>query len=85
MLRAEPPGLFEFRYFGALVSITLVDDGNGGTDLTLQSSGLSQTEFEEVSAGWLSVLLPLKARADFGVDLRNHDPARTWLQRYGDQ
>jgi hypothetical protein len=26
--------------------------------------------------------LVLKAAADFGADLRNHDPARTWEQGY---
>jgi hypothetical protein len=38
----------------------------------------------EVRAGWVSVLLALKAAADFGVDLRNHDAARTWAQGYCD-
>jgi hypothetical protein len=32
----------------------------------------------EVVAGWVSGLLALKAAVDFGVDLRNHDPQRTW-------
>jgi hypothetical protein len=35
-------------------------------------------------AGWASVLLALKAAVDFGVDLRHHDPERTWDQGYGD-
>jgi hypothetical protein len=30
------------------------------------------------------VLLALKSAADFGVDLRNHDPARTWDQGYAE-
>jgi hypothetical protein len=38
----------------------------------------------EVNAGWVSVLLALKAAADHGVDLRNHDAARTWSQGYCD-
>jgi len=33
---------------------------------------------------WVSVLMNLKARADHGVDLRNHDPARTWTKGYVD-
>jgi hypothetical protein len=37
-----------------------------------------------VNAGWVSVLLGLKAAADHGVDLRNHDAARTWSQGYCD-
>jgi hypothetical protein len=35
-------------------------------------------------AGWVSVLLALKAAADFRVDLRSHDPQRTWSQGYAD-
>ncbi len=39
---------------------------------------------EALLPGWLNVLLPLKAMLDFGVDLRNHDPTRTWNERYVD-
>jgi hypothetical protein len=38
----------------------------------------------EVNAGWVSVLMALKAAADFRVDLRNHDTRRTWSQGYCD-
>jgi len=37
-----------------------------------------------VLAGWVSVLMALKAAVDHGVDLRNHDPQRTWDQGYAD-
>ena len=40
---------------------------------------------DELLAGWLNVLLPLKAACDFGIDLRNHDPARTWDRSFVDQ
>lgn len=85
MLRTEPPSLFEFRYFGSIVAVELAGDGQGGTDLTLTNAGVAETEYQQVHAGWLNVLLPLKAAADFGVDLRNHDPTRTWRQGYVDQ
>ena len=39
---------------------------------------------DELLPGWLNVLFPLKAAVDFGIDLRNHDPRRTWDQRYVD-
>lgn len=42
-------------------------------------------EWAEVHAGWLNVLFPLKAWTTFGVDLRNHDPTRTWHEGYADQ
>ena len=38
----------------------------------------------EVNAGWVSVLMALKAMAEHGVDLRNHDAERTWWQGYCD-
>jgi hypothetical protein len=38
----------------------------------------------EVIAGWVSVQLALKAAVDFGVDLRTHDPARSWDQGYAE-
>jgi hypothetical protein len=38
----------------------------------------------EVLPGWVSVLMALKAYVDHGVDLRNHDAARTWDQGYCD-
>lgn len=73
-----------FRYFDSQVDIHLERRG-GGTDLTLIASGVAPHEWQDVHAGWLNVLLPFKAWVDFGVDLRNHDPQRTWAQRYADQ
>ena len=85
ILEAAAPSLFAFTYFGTEVRIELAEDGSGGTDLTLTNSRVPEAEYEDMRPGWLNVLLPLKAAADFGVDLRNHDPARTWRERYVDQ
>lgn len=85
VLAAEPPRRFAFTYFGSQVLVELAPDGKGGTDLSLSNRGVAQAEYEEVHAGWLNVLFPLKAAADFGVDLRNHDPSRSWRQSYVDQ
>lgn len=85
IVEAEPPRRFAFSYFGTLVLFDLAPDGSGGTNLTLTNSGIPEADYEEMLPGWLNVLLPLKAAADFGVDLRNHDPARTWRERYVDQ
>ena len=38
----------------------------------------------EMVAGWVSVLMAMKAAVDHGVDLRNHDPARSWSDGYAD-
>jgi uncharacterized protein YndB with AHSA1/START domain len=85
ILRTEPNALFEIRYFGSVARFDLTPDGSGGTDLVLTNSGVADTDWIEVHAGWLNVLFPLKAAADFGVDLRSHDPGRTWDRGYIDQ
>ena len=85
VLEAVPHSRFAFIYFGTKVVFELAPDGNGGTDLLLTNSEVPQDQYHEMLPGWLNVLLPLKAAADFGVDLRNHDPDRTWRERYGDQ
>lgn len=80
-----PPHHFAVRYYGnSLTTIALVDDGAGGTDLTLTDVDVPEADRVEVIAGWVSVLMALKAAVDFGVDLRNHDPARTWEQGYAE-
>ena len=81
ILAEEPPRTFALRYYGDTeVRFSLADDGSGGCDLTVTDTA----DDAETRAGWVSVLLALKAAADFGVDLRNHDPARTWNAGYAD-
>jgi uncharacterized protein YndB with AHSA1/START domain len=83
ILRADPPWLYAIIYFGgSKVTFHLAKDGQGGTDLTLTDTGVSPEDRSEVIAGWVSVLMSLKAFVDFGVDLRAHDPSRTWDQGY---
>jgi uncharacterized protein YndB with AHSA1/START domain len=84
ILEAEPDRRFSVRYFDGDVSFELLEDGSGGTDLTLTDAGRPVGDREEVHAGWVSVLMTFKAATDFKVDLRNHDPARSWDQGYAD-
>ena len=84
ILESRPPGSFTIDYFGAVTEFSLDDDGKGGTDLTLVASGVPENERVEVIAGWVSVLMALKAAVDHGVDLRNHDESRTWSDGYAD-
>lgn len=60
----------------------LEEDDKGGTDLTLTDVGVPDPYHSEVIAGWVSVLMNLKAAVDFGVDLRTHDPERNWDNGY---
>ena len=85
ILAREPARRFTVVFYGgSTTTFTLEDDGTGGTDLTLTDAGVPQDDRAEVIAGWVSVLLTLKAALDFGIDLRNHDPQRTWEQGYAE-
>jgi uncharacterized protein YndB with AHSA1/START domain len=81
----SPARRFVLDYFGgSTVVIDLEEDGAGGTDLTLTETGVREVDWAENRAGWVSVLLALKSALDYGVDLRNRDPTRTWEQGYVD-
>ncbi|RIK44468.1 MAG: hypothetical protein DCC58_08165 [Chloroflexi bacterium] len=85
VLAAHPPYHFSVRYFAnSRVTFELSPDGNGGVDLSLSDAGVPEADRLETTAGWVSVLLSLKAACDFAVDLRSHDPARTWDDGYCD-
>jgi uncharacterized protein YndB with AHSA1/START domain len=81
---AKASDYMRLHYFNSRVDIRL-EGRDDGTDLTLIARDVATHEWNDVHAGWLNVLLPFKAWVDFGVDLRNHDPVRTWAQRYADQ
>lgn len=84
VLEKHPPYRFAVVYFGREVVFELQDDDGDGTDLHLIASSSAPEDRAEEIPGWVSVLLTLKAAVDFGVDLRNHDNARTWDQGYAD-
>ena len=84
IIREIPDKEFYLDYFESLVKFLLTRAENGGTDLTLINENVPESDFAEVNAGWVSVLMNLKAAADFQHDLRNHDPKRTWDQGYAD-
>ena len=66
----------------SVTTIDLTDDGYGGTELVLTDAGVASDARTEVMAGWVSVLMSLKGAVDLGIDLRNHDPERTWDRGY---
>ena len=84
ILRREPPHLWAIDYMGGEVRFDLSPDGRGGTDLLLTHVGIGGDEWQEVHAGWLNVLFPLKAWIVYGVDVRSHDTERTWDRGYAD-
>jgi uncharacterized protein YndB with AHSA1/START domain len=85
IIEQTAPRRFVIEYFGgSIATFELCDDAYGGTELNLRDAGVPAEHRMEVIAGWASVLLALKAAVDFGVDLRNHDPQRTWDDGYVD-
>lgn len=85
VLERDPPNVLSIDYFGGPARFALTADGQGGTELLLVHEGVGEEEWNEVHAGWLNVLIPLKAWVTHGVDLRNHDPDRSWGSRLSDQ
>ncbi len=82
ILKQVPHREFQLLYFDSLVEFRLHPTEDGGTDLFLENSQVPKEEHQEVHAGWVSVLLNLKAAVDFRCDLRNHDAKRTWDQGF---
>lgn len=78
------PSRFAVEYFGGVAAFDLAEDGRGGTDLTLTHTGQRGAAWIETHAGWLNVLFPLKAFLEHDIDLRNHDPDRTWDHGFAD-
>ena len=85
ILSRRRPDLWSVEYFGTEARFELASDGRGGTDLLLTHEAVSAEDWNEVHAGWLNVLFPLKAWVAHGIDLRNHDPERSWERGYADQ
>jgi uncharacterized protein YndB with AHSA1/START domain len=84
VLSRQPGELFELEYVGSRVRFELTPDGASGTDLQLLATDVPEAYRMEMVAGWVSVLMAMKAAVDHGVDLRNHDPSRAWEQGYAD-
>jgi uncharacterized protein YndB with AHSA1/START domain len=85
VLEREPGRRYAVTYFGDSVArFSLTPDHAGGTDLELTETGIHPDWWAEHRAGWVSVLLTLKAAVDFGVDLRNPHPGRDWDAGYAD-
>ncbi len=82
---SDPPSAYEVGYFGgSRVRFELHADGSGGTDLMMTERDVPESHYRYHVPGWIPVLLSLKAAADFGIDLRNEDPDRSWEAGYVD-
>jgi uncharacterized protein YndB with AHSA1/START domain len=85
ILERLPGKRFVTEYFGWTVAFDLEPDSAGsGTDLQMTCTSFPPADRTEIIAGWVSVLMTMKAAVDFDVDLRNHDPDRSWWDGYAD-
>lgn len=82
-LECAPPHLFSLRYFDGNVVRFLIEEAPGrGCHVTVEEHCASPEQHVVNSPGWVSVLLALKAAVNHGVDIRNHDPGRTWANGF---
>jgi uncharacterized protein YndB with AHSA1/START domain len=84
ILRDHPPQHFALRYFGAVTSFNLSAAAGAATMLEVTAAGIAPSDQADVAAGWVSVLLCLKAYLIAGVDVRNHDALRSWREGFVD-
>ena len=84
VLEEDPPRRFVVRYFGSRTTFEVEPEATGGTCITVTAEDVPDADRCDVQAGWVSVLLCLKAVADHQLDLRNHHPQRTWSDGYVD-
>lgn len=78
VLSRREPSLFKLEYYGTIVEFGLTSDGGTGTDLSLVATEVDESIRMEMAAGWVSVLMAMKAAVDHDIDLRNHDESRAW-------
>ena len=83
VLESTPPTRMRIRYFGS-ESELMLKPSDGGCVLEVTCRCEDDAAWLEFFPGWVSWLLVLKAAADFGVDLRNGSPERSWNERYVD-
>lgn len=80
---SDPPRRFELDYFGARTRFDIAS-ASGGAILTLTAENVPEGEWTEAHAGWVAVLLAMKAYVDFGIDLRNGEASLSWDEGFID-
>ncbi len=82
ILERNAPHLFRLRYFNSPTRFDIMPHEAGGSVLTVHAEDVPEEEHLDVHAGWVSVLMALKAALDFNIDLRNHSKAESWRQGF---
>ena len=78
IIEAKAPFYFRLEYFGTDVTFELSSTKNRSTELYLKAITPNKKIKYEMTAGWVSVLMAMKAAVDNNIDLRNHHPDYVW-------
>lgn len=78
------PATIEVRYFGTPTTFALQALTPASTLLEVTADDVDPADQIEVAAGWVSVLLCLKAYLMAGIDLRNHAAPHSWRHGFVD-
>ena len=85
ILERRPPTRFRLSYFnGSDLTFDLDQDTARRTVVTVTEIGLPYDDWLDNYAGWVSVLMNFKAAIEFGIDLRNDVPDRSWRMGFVD-
>ena len=85
MLRATPDRAVELTYLGGgTVVLEILPVSQSQCIVAVTDRPTNPVDWLANYAGWVAVLLNLKATAEFGVDLRNRDGARSFEQGFVD-
>jgi uncharacterized protein YndB with AHSA1/START domain len=84
ILERQPPTRFRLTYFSGSELTFDLDKTSTGTVVTATETGVPEGDWLDNHAGWVSVLLNLKAVVDFGADLRNGVAERSWQKGFVD-
>jgi uncharacterized protein YndB with AHSA1/START domain len=84
VLASNAPTSIAVRYFDAKTTFELTSTSGGLTLLEVTADNVLPADTIDVAAGWVSVLLCLKAYVMAGLDLRNHDPRYAWSAGFVD-
>lgn len=84
VLESSPPHRLSLTYFNGSIVTFDVHEQSTGTEVQLLETNLTPSDESQNRAGWVSVLMNLKAQADHGIDLRNHSPNYVWSKGYVD-
>ena len=86
VLDEDPPRGLVVRYFEVQTTFDIESAAADGrsTVLEVTASDVPKDDVVELAAGWVSVLLNLKAAVNFDCDLRNHNREMTWRAGFVD-